>query len=102
MELVQVLRIITGCDSSGIRMRRDWGSGFAPLSRIRERMLGSLIRARSGRVPVGCYSSRGRFLAATVFEAFAWGLVADFFVLHRWSRLGIDSGNNRFEREELG
>ena len=29
LELVHALRMMTGCDFTGSRMRRDWGSQFA-------------------------------------------------------------------------
>jgi hypothetical protein len=81
---------MTGCDFTGSRMRRDWGSLFRhQKSRIRVWMLESLTEPGRGGYRLGVIRQDDD-VAATVFEAFAWGLIADFFVSIDRADLGMN------------
>ena len=69
MELVRVLRSMTGCDSIGSRMRRDCGSVFATNVKDSSLDAGVTIQARSRKDTGWVLFVKTTVSAAAVFQA---------------------------------
>ena len=98
---------MTGCDSTGSRLRRDRGFDFAPIVKDSSLDVGVSAKARSRRGPVGCCWSGKTGLAAAVLEAWPEDLHAGFLLdemitaIGTWLRIAVTARNDELNQAEL-